>query len=55
MSHPPEATWKSVPSSHDVVEESTMNGKKISDEKKVLSNNTGMTAFPESDFFLKES
>ena len=53
--HPYDGTWKSVPGVMVPVVERMMNGRKISEEKMVLSSNTGMTAFPLRDFFLNTS
>ena len=55
MSHPPPATWKMDVSGKVPVAERMMNGRKMSDEKTVLRNSTGMTALSRSDFFLNES
>ena len=55
ISQPPEAVWKMVPCKVSVVALSTMKGRKIRDENKVLRNRTGMTAFALSACFLKES
>ena len=54
-SHPPDATWKMLPSSIVVLYDRMINGRNIIDAKSVLRNNTGITALSRSDSFLKES
>ena len=55
ISHPPLAVWKTLSSSSVVVPLSMINGRKINEENKVFRNNTGITAFPFSACFFKES
>ena len=54
-SHPPEETWKMESSSRLLLALRTMNGKNISDEKRVFRKRTGITAFSFSASFLNES
>ena len=54
-SHPPDATWNMEVSRTLVVPDSIIRGRKIIYENRVFRNNTGTTAFADSDCFLKES
>lgn len=44
-----------LPSRECDVADNMINGKKMSDEKRVLSNSTGITALPPSACFFNES